>query len=89
MAEKADNKRNLSDMSKSFSDAVKTPNISREESVPDAHMIATSTPVSQRDFSESPTLPTAINPLITHQVTTGEDEPLRLNCVFKTRYLNL
>ena len=55
MAEKADNKWNLSDMSKSFSDAVRTPQKLREESVPDAHMIATSTPVSKLDLSESPT----------------------------------
>nr|XP_022288834.1 uncharacterized protein LOC111100943 isoform X2 [Crassostrea virginica]XP_022289959.1 uncharacterized protein LOC111101663 isoform X2 [Crassostrea virginica] len=61
-----------------ISDAVKPPKISREESVPDAHMIATSTPVSQRDFSESPTLPTAINPLITHQVTIGEATAVKL-----------
>ena len=55
MAEKADNKWNLSGMSKSFTDAVRNPKKSREESVPDAHMIATSTPVSKLDLSESPT----------------------------------
>ena len=46
-------------------------------------MIVTSTPVSQLDLSESPTQPTANNPLITHQVTIGEDDILRIATAVK------
>ena len=66
-----------------FSDAVRTPTKSREESVPDAHLIAISTPVFQLDLSLSPILPTANNPLITHQVTIAEDDILRIATVIK------
>ena len=73
MAEKADNKRNLSDMSNSFSDVVRTPKTSREESEPDVHKIATSTPVSKLDPSKSPTLRTVNN-----QIAIGKDDILRI-----------
>ena len=62
---------------------MRTPKKSREESVPGAHMIVTSTPVSQLDLSESRTQPTANNALITHQVTIGEDDILRIATAVK------
>ena len=46
-------------------------------------MIVTSTRVSKLDLSESPTLATANNPLITHQVTIGEGDILRIATTVK------
>lgn len=83
MTEKAENKRNLSDLSKSFSDVARTPKKQRDESEPEFPRMTTSTPVSQRDPSDFPPLPTVNNPQITHQLVIGEDDIVRIAAAVK------
>ena len=77
--EKSVNKRNLSDLSKSFSDITRTPKKQRDECMSDNLHIATSTPLKESDFPPLPTM----NAPVTHHVVIGEDDIRRIAMAVK------
>jgi hypothetical protein len=81
-------KRNLSDLSKSFSDAVRTPKKQKDDYDRETTEMTTSTPVSQHDSSEFPPLPTVSNPQVGQQLFIGEEDIIRIATAVKLSIQN-
>jgi hypothetical protein len=79
-------KRNISDLSKSFSDAVRIPKKQKDDSDPETTEMTTSTPVSQHD--SFPPLPTVSNPQVGEQLLIGEGDIIRIATAVKLSIQN-